>query len=318
MTSRLVTILAVALAVAALAGASLRITGSSPSPPRPVYASLPPNPASYLGVFEPGAPPSYDPVADFAAVAGRRPTLLGYYSGWAEPFNTSFAEMIHRHGVIPFVQIDPTDASIAAITDGTYDDYLRSYADSVRGFGHVVVIGFGHEMNATWYPWGYRHIAPSTFVAAWRHIVTLFRDQGAHNVTWIWTVQADEPGTGPIASWWPGAKYVTWVGVDGYYYRPSDTFGSVFGQTIKQIRAFTSSPVLLAETAVGPDAGQFDKILDLFRGMATYKTLGLVWFDEAQHGGIDRQDWRIEDSPPAQIFFRLGVSRELGPRPPAN
>jgi hypothetical protein len=80
----------------------------------------------------------------------------------------------------------------------------------------------------------------------------------------------------------------------------------------------TSSPVLLAETAVGPDAGQSGKIQDLFRGMATYKTLGLVWFDEAQHGGIHRQDWRIEDSPTAQIFFRLGVSRELGPRPPVN
>ena len=155
-------------------------------------------------------------------------------------------------------------------------------------------------------------------MAAWRHIVTLFRDQGARNVTWIWTVQADEPGTGPIASWWPGAKYVNWVGVDGYYYRPTDYFGSVFGQTIKQVRALTSSPVLLAETAVGPDAGQLDQIQDLFRGMATYKTLGLVSFDEAQHGGIDRQDWRIEDSPTAPIFFRLAVSRELGPRPPAN
>ena len=26
----------------------------------------------------------------------------------------SFAQMIRKHGVIPFVQIDPTDASIAA------------------------------------------------------------------------------------------------------------------------------------------------------------------------------------------------------------
>ena len=317
MTSRLVTILAIALAVAALAGASLRLTGSSPSPP-PVYASLPPTLASYLGVFEPGAPPSYDPVADFAAMAGRVPNLVGYYSGWAEPFDTSFAEMLHRHGVIPFVQIDPTDASIEAIADGTYDDYLRSYADSVRGFAHGVVIGFGHEMNAPWYSWGYRHIPPSTFVAAWRHIVTLFRGQGARNVTWIWTMQADEPGTGPIASWWPGAQYVNWVGIDGYYYRPTDYFASVFGQTINQVRALTSSPVLLSETAVGPDAGQFDKIQDLFRGMAAYKTLGLVWFDEAQHGGIHQQDWRIEDSPTAPIFFRLAVSRELAPRPPAN
>jgi hypothetical protein len=318
MTSRLVTLLAIALAVAAVAGASIRVAGSSHSRPPAAHASLPPSLAAYLGVFEPGAPPAYDRVADFAAAAGREPNLLGYYSGWAEPFDTSFAQMIHRHDVIPFVQIDPTDASIAAIADGTYDDYLRSYADSVRSFSHAVVIGFGHEMNAPWYSWGYGHVAPSTFVAAWRHLVTLFRSEGAENVTWMWTVQADEHGTGPIASWWPGAQYVTWVGIDGYYYRPADTFASVFGRTIDQVRALTGKPVLLSETAVGPDAGQFDKIQDLFRGMATYKTLGLVWFDKTQHGGIDHQDWRIEDSQTAEISFRLGVTRELAPRPPTN
>jgi hypothetical protein len=315
MTSRLVMILAIALAVASLAGASLRLTGSSGSPPPAAHASLPPSLASYLGVFEPGAPPAYDPVADFAAVAGRKPNLLGFYSGWTEPFDTSFAQTLHRNGVIPFVQIDPTDASIAAIAKGTYDDYLRTYADSVRGFGHNVVIGFGHEMNAPWYSWGYRHVTPATFVAAWRHIVTLFRDDGADNVTWVWTVQADEPGTRPIASWWPGAQYVTWV---GYYYRPADTFGSVFGQTIDQVKAFTTKPVLLSETAVGPHAGQIVKIQDLFQGMAADKTLGLVWFDVAQHGGIDRQDWRIEDSPTAEISFRLGVANDLAPSAPSD
>jgi Glycosyl hydrolase family 26 len=318
MTSRLVMILAIALAVASLAGASLRLTGSSGSPPPAAHASLPPSLASYLGVFEPGAPPAYDPVADFAAAAGREPNLLGFYSGWTEPFDTSFAQTLHRHGVIPFVQIDPTDASIAAIANGTYDDYLRTYADSVRGFDHNVVIGFGHEMNAPWYPWGYRHVTPATFVAAWRHIVTLFRDDGADNVTWVWTVQADEPGTRPIASWWPGAQYVTWVGIDGYYYRPADTFGSVFGQTIDQVKAFTTKPVLLSETAVGPRAGQIVKILDLFQGMVADKTLGLVWFDVAQHGGIDRQDWRIEDSPQAKISFRLGVANDLAPSAPGD
>ena len=316
MTSRLVTLLAIALAIAAVAGASFRLTGSSPAAPRPAHASLPPSPASYLGVFEPGAPPSYAPVANFAAAAGREPTLVGYYGGWTQPFDTSFAEILHQHGVIPFVQIDPTDASIAAIADGTYDDYLRSYADSVRGFNSAVVIGFGHEMNADWYPWGYRHVAPSTFVAAWRHIVTLFRGQGAGNVTWVWTIQADEPAhTGPIAAWWPGAQYVNWVGIDGYYQRPGDTFVSVFGQTIKQVRALTSRPVLLSETAVGPEAGQAVKILDLFQGMAAYKTLGLVWFDKAQHGGIDHQDWRLEDSLPASISFSLGAAKELAPGP---
>jgi len=226
--------------------------------------------------------------------------------------------MLYEHKIIPFVQIDPTDASVAAIAAGTYDAWLRTYADSVADFGHAVVIGFGHEMNARWYTWGYGHVPPSTFVAAWRHIVTVFRSEGADNVTWLWTLQADEPGTGPVASWWPGAQYVTWIGLDGYYRQPSDTFASVFGLTIDQVRAFTGKPILLSETAVGPDTGLFVKIQNLFQGMATYKTLGLVWFDKDQHGSIDHQDWRIEDSQQAEISFRLAVLRELAPNPPSG
>ncbi len=318
MKSRLVMFLAVALAAVAVGGAARSLAGSAPSHPPAAHATLPPDPATYLGVFEPGAPPNYGAVASFAKIAGRQPNLVGYYSGWAQPFDTSFAEAIHKHGVIPFVQIDPTGASISAVAAGTYDDYLRSYADSVSDFGHAVVIGFGHEMNAPGYSWGYKHVPAATFVAAWRHIVTLFRKEGADNVTWLWTLQADRAGTGPIASWWPGAQYVTWVGIDGYYYRSTDTFLNVFGQTINQVRAFTSKPVLLSETAVGPDAGQLVKIQDLFHGMARYKTLGLVWFDKTQDAGIYHQDWRLEDNLQAQISFRLGVRDELTPFRPAS
>ena len=178
----------------------------------------------------------------------------------------------------------------------------------MREFGHPVVIGFGHEMNAYWYSWGYGHLPASTFVAAWRHIVTLFGRQGANNVTWLWTIQADEAGTGSIASWWPGAQYVTWVGIDGYYYAPSETFFSIFGKTIAQVRAFTGLPVLLSEVAVGPVADQARNIPDLFAGMRQYGTLGLVWFDIAQHQGLYHQDWHIEDNPAAETAFRRAAA----------
>ena len=305
MRSRLVILVAVVVAAAAVIFAVSRFVSSSGHGATP--ASLPTDPASYLGVYEAGTLHTYQPIADFTKVAGRQPNLVGYYSGWGEPFQVSFAKMASRHGAATILQWDPTLASVSKIASGGYDSYLRSFADSVREFGHPVVIGFGHEMNAYWYSWGYRHLPASTFVAAWRHIVTLFRAQHADNVTWLWTLQADEAGTGPIASWWPGAKYVTWVGIDGYYYRPSETFFSIFGKTIAQVRAFTGLPVLLSEVAVGPEAGQARKIPDLFAGMRQYGTLGLVWFDIAQHQGTYHQDWRIEDNPAAETAFRRGA-----------
>jgi hypothetical protein len=318
MRSRLVVVAAMVLALASVTGAVSHVVQSTPSKPPPAHARLTPKLAAYLGTFVPGAPPSFAPVASFDQAAGQPVNLVGYYSGWAEPFNRPWANTLQAHGIIPFVQIDPTDASVAAIADGTYDEYLRSYADSVRDFHNAVVIGFGHEMNAPGYSWGYRHVPAATFVAAWRHLVTLFRGQGADNVTWLWTLQADSPGTGPIRDWWPGPQYVTWVGVDGYYYRPSDTFKTVFAPTIDQVRTFTQAPVLLSETAVGPAANQFPKIQDLFDGMAAYDTLGLVWFDKSQTDGTYHQDWRLEDSRLARLSFQLGVKDELAPMTPTG
>jgi mannan endo-1,4-beta-mannosidase len=315
--SRLMIVAAVAIAAVCVGFAVTRAASSS-SGPGAADASLPTTPASYLGVYETGPPDTYQRVAEFARVVGKQPNLVGYYSGWREPFQTRFAETVHAQGAVTIVQMDPTGASVAKIAAGGYDGYLRSYADSVRRFGQPVVIGFGHEMNAPWYSWGYGPTTPaSTFVAAWRHIVTLFRDQGAGNVTWLWTLQADEPCTGPIAdqactgpiaSWWPGSQYVTWVGIDGYYYRPSDTFASVFGKTITQVRMLTGKPVLVSETAAGPESRQPAKIGNLFDGIREYGTLGLVWFDITQDDGTYHQDWRIEDSPAAATAFRHDAS----------
>ena len=308
--SLLVVFVALVVAAAAIAFAVSRVT--SPAPRHTAAGpSLPTAPASYLGVYEPGAPDAYQAVAGFAKAVGKQPNIAGYFSGWTQPFARSFAERARAHGAVTLVQIDPTYASIQQIAAGVYDGYLRSYADSVRDFGHPVIIGFGHEMNATWYPWGHGHVPAPVFVAAWRHIVTLFRRQGAGNVTWLWTIQAGISSTGPVRSWWPGANYVTWVGIDGYYYRPSETFARIFGPTIAQVRGFTKRPVLLSETGVGPRAGQAAKIQNLFAGMRHYRTLGLVWFDMAQHQGIYHQDWRIEDSPQAEAAFRRGVRDKL-------
>jgi hypothetical protein len=307
MRSRLVVLVACAVAVATVAFVIIREV-SSTSRPTDARGALPTGMASYLGVYEKGPPRAYWPVAEFVRASGRQPNLVGYYSGWGEHFATRFADTVSRHGAVTIMQWDPTGALISKIAGGGYDRYLRSFADSVRKYDRAVVIGFGHEMNATWYSWGYGHVPPHVFVAAWRHIVTLFRAQGADNVTWLWTINADLPTTGPIASWWPGAAYVTWVGIDGYYYVPANNFVSVFGRTIAQVRAITNKPVLLSETAVGPGPKQAAKIANLFYGMHQYGMLGLVWFDIAQDDGLYHQNWRIENSPAAEAAFRQGAS----------
>ena len=299
-----VLVVAVIAASAVTFGGS-RFASSSPGRVPAVHAHLGSRPSSYLGVFEAGWPPSYQPVAKFGVAAGKEPNLVEYLSNWAQPFAASYAQTLRKHGAVMIVQIDPGNASVAGIAAGDYDRYLRSYADSVRHFGDPVIIGFGPEMNSAWFPSGYGHVPPSVFVAAWQHIVNLFRGQGADNVTWLWTISAGHAATGPAASWWPGASYVTWVGIDGYYGTASATFSNVFAQTINQVRVFTNKPILLSGAGVAAGARQYANINNLFEGMVQYRTLGLVWSDTESP---TLKDWRLEGNRVAEAAFRLGVA----------
>jgi mannan endo-1,4-beta-mannosidase len=280
---------------------------TSPAAQPSVSAPLGTNGAPRSGVFETNSAADFGLVREFAAKTGAAPAIVESYAGWWTPFNTALAADEHAIDATPLIQLDPQGISLAVIAAGRYDAYLRSYAASVRAFGHPIILSFGHEMNGTWYGWGKGRTKPAVFIAAWRHIVDVFRAAGASNVTWLWTVNAVNAASAPLYQWWPGAAYVNWVGIDGYYYYPSDTFGSVFGSTATQIRQFASLPILIAETAVGNTADRETQIRGLFAGVKADRLAGLVWFDANQSDPPYHQRWRLESDPAALTAFRAGI-----------
>ena len=151
------------------------------------------------------------------------------------------------------------------------------------------------------------HVPAATWVAAWQRVVTAVRAVGGTQVTWLWTIS--HSGSAPIRPYWPGAAYVSWVGIDGYFERPSDTYGSVFGSSVAQVRSFTGKPILLSEVGVGPGTGRKPQdIAALFGGIRAQHLLGSVWFDVDQRGGMLYQDWRLEGNSAAVAAFRQAVS----------
>jgi Glycosyl hydrolase family 26 len=304
--ARIVAIGAAIITVAAIALVSLH---GRPDPATSA-SSARAKPGAFLGVFVVGVPQSYASLRAFTATTHVRPNLVVYYSGWREPFQARFAQAAARHGASPLVQIDPTGVSLAAIASGRYDTYLRSYASTVKTFGRRVVLSFAPEANAPWYRWGYRHTSPEVWVAAWRHVVTVFRAAGARNTTWLWTVNAIQCQCHirAPARWWPGSSYVNWVGIDGYYYQPSWKFAALFGPTIKNIRTVTLDPILISETAA-PGSSQPAKIADLFAGIRAYGLLGFVWFDRNKELA-----WHIS-SPAAIAALRRGAETLKKPSP---
>jgi mannan endo-1,4-beta-mannosidase len=306
-SKRTVTIVLAVLAAVAIATGVI-VYNKSSDHPGPLPVNLPAGSASYLGMFAKGIPQSYAPVTAFTRATGARPDVVMYYSGWYMPFPTGFANTVASNGAVPLVQMDPNNVRVAAIAAGKYDGYLSEYAEAVRAYRHPVILSFGHEMNGDWSTWGYKNTSPTVFVGAWRHIVTLFRALGARNVTWLWTVNIindTQKGTIPRPDpWWPGSSYVTWVGIDGYYLKPSWKFAPLFGPTINAVRHLTGDPILIAETGAVPASGQPTKIADLFAGIRAYGLLGFVYFDATNshhvHFGLT--------SPAAVAAFRKGAN----------
>lgn len=281
-------------------------TYTPPPPGKPVHAALKAD--RYIGVYEPGAPQSYKPVAKFAEATRENPGIALYYSSWWEPFQVKFANQAHAAGATPFVQMIPfgKGVSMGRLIAGQYDNYLRTFASQVRDYRHPVIVSFAPEADGYWYEWGWGKLRAAKWVQAWKHVVTTFRHEGADNVTWLWTMNRTSPKDkriGPFQDYWPGSQYVDWIGLDGYYTQKNEDFRVVFGYSIGQIRKFAHKPILISETAVGPTAGT-DKITQLFAGIKQWGLLGFVWFDKAQHRPPVHQDWRLEDSPADLAVFQ--------------
>jgi mannan endo-1,4-beta-mannosidase len=238
-------------------------------------------------------------VRSFSRATGVHPALVEIYSNFGSAFPWLQVGRVRGQGATPFIQWNPRNAPLGQIAQGAFNSYVRHFARAVKSFGHQIVLSFGHEMNGTWYPWGRLHATPQQFIGAWRHIHAIFARKHVTNVTWSWD---PSHGGAPASEWWPGSRYVDWIGIDGYL-RPGQTYSGIFAQQLANIRSVTSRPVFIAETAVAPGPGQAHQIKGLFQGMLQDKLMGLVWFD------VNRlKAWRLEGRPPAVRAFRRSLT----------
>ncbi len=189
-----------------------------------------PIPRRYFGVITnyPGSP-QYN---QFIHQAGVRPTLDDIFLSFGAPWNSHLACYAIRHGAMPLIQFNLRHVSAAEIASGRTDGYVTRLADQIKHLGSPIVLSVGHEMNGSWYSWGWHNTPVGTFVRMWRRIHQIFARNNARNVIWMWTVdRAAAPATNP-APWWPGRGYVNWVGIDGHNRHPSDRYSNVYGPTI--------------------------------------------------------------------------------------
>ena len=256
---------------------------------------------------------SQDHLTEFEQDTDFNPGIVENYMAFGQPFPSTWVGTLLAHGILPLIQLNPHLVTLRAIATGRYDSYLSQFAAAVRALGAPVGLSFGHGMNSSSVSWGYRHVPPGVFVAAWRHIHRVFAAVGARKVIWVWTVVRNTPGDPRVAPdphpWWPGGAYVNWVGLDIYYYSPAVTFEGEFVPTITAVRSFTDDPILLTETAVPNQSGQVRQIADLFAGARASNLLGIIWYNQDA-----RHTWRLDKSRRAAIAeFRRAATRMVAP-----
>ncbi len=230
-----------------------------------------------LGVYvkpDPAAGGADSTLGQFESRIGHRLAIVQTFTGWETaagapvPFPNGFASYAESVGATPMITWQPEqpvnarqspgallsdqpDFSLAQLASGRYDSYIRSWADQAKAFGHVVYVRPMHEMNDRTYPWSLGvngNTSPEEYIAAWQHIVGIFRAEGASNVQFVWCAAARPPSPDPT-EFFPGDGYVSWISLDGYNRgTPWQSFTSIFALPYREITAVSARPVMIAET----------------------------------------------------------------------
>ena len=286
-------------------------TGSSAAAPDPLARGA----GVALGV-------NLDPVSSqtlsaFAQLAGIRPKIVMSYQTWDDPlYYVSEMQAIARIDAVPMISWDPVVGGrgipFSQIADGHYDASIKSAAEAARLWKGRIYIRFAHEMNLSGSLFGPGHPGDSaaTFVAAWRHIVSEFRDLGARNVEWVWSPNVDCGGRCPFTGFYPGNDWVDWVALDGYNYASIDNdpwtqFSQIFGPSYRALSGLSEKPMMIGETASTEDGGsKAQRITEMGHVLATEFTRvrAMVWFQR-----VKETDWRINSSSSSLQAFRTVV-----------
>ena len=314
---------------------------SLPVEPLPVAEKvLPPEKGAYLGVYSPPAPFTLARVDSFEQQVGKDVSIVMWYQPWAtnnrSRFDSSACLEIMRRGKVPMITWEPWDPGsdanlvknpseqrkyrLKAITSGRYDAYIRQWAIDIRTLGGPVMLRPMHEMNGNWYPWcgTVNGNTPAEFVKAWRHIHDIFEEEGATNVTWVWSinhVSVPDDKENAYAAYYPGDEYVDWTSISGFNWGTTSRYSSWrpfihwYERPLKYLNK-VKKPIIISEFGSVEKGGKKNVwIKDAYnRIRALSKVRGVIYYDSIERSKTSTQDWRINSSRTSLAAFNAAIA----------
>lgn len=265
-----------------------------------------------LGAYIPHADESPGLIDDFANQVGWNPVVVISFKAFDQvPVYRPQLEGIAEQGAIPMITWEPQTSEgrikLAKITKGRLDGYISAAAQSAAGWGKPMMIRFAQEMNGFWYPWSPAGGTPAReYVRAWRHIVRIFRREGADNVQWVWAPYVKTEHDLSFRQFYPGDRYVDWAAVDGYNWGGSfawKSFRELFARSYHRLRRLTDRPLMIAEIGCGEGSGSKARWLRAMLRHDVPRMNGfraILWYDQVDEKG----DLRVDTSAAALRSFR--------------
>ncbi len=265
-------------------------------PPGAQIKVLPPADGMYTGAYLSGlgpdaqmiSPEAYqENIKRFTRLSGKRPAIIPIFSFWFNgiKFPKAHVEAVWETGAVPQVLMSPMSSwdyafqrdpvyHMQNFIDGKFDEALTQYALEAKATGIPIAMMFCGEVNMGWscsgeyngggvttgygdpdYPDG-----PERYRDAYRHVIDIFRQAGADNVTWFFGGALDlseEMGMpwNALHYYYPGDDYIDWLeaGVWGYY-PPSwpdwQAFPEAMDKLYGQLTAISSTKPIQMEMGV--------------------------------------------------------------------
>ena len=267
-----------------------------------------------------GSQPTDAGIKELNQLQGRNLDIVHMFINWSTNFDfvKTHADAVYANNAILLLTWEPWEYDTVQIMNGTTDSYIRRMAQDMKSYGKEIWLRPLHEANGDWYPWAIGYTGGrntnSTYIAAFRRIVDIFRNEGANNVKWVFNVNCNN--VGPNTSFtgiYPGDEYVDYNSIDGYNWGTTQSWGSTW-QTFDQIflEAYNSltnynKPIIIAEWAsaeIGGNKAQW--ITESFnRIKSSYdKIFAVVWFNHNKE-----TDWRINSSEAALNAYRNAIKK---------
>lgn len=312
-----------ALCTAVLLAAAGCVVASAATPSYP--AILRPSGGAYLGSYVAlrTGETKQDAISRVESLIGRRFAVDHQYYRWDDAFPTPYEYWTADQGRIPLLswnarERDGTPVSWRSIADGQRDAWIVRRADAVEAFGRPMYLSFHHEPEDDLAAFG----TSADFVAAYRHVVDVFRARGVTNVAFVWTMMYWSFFDGKAPSFYPGDAYVDFVGSDAYNWfpgRPNTVWRSFAYQmqpTVTFARAH-GKPIIVAEYGVQEDPAVSGRKAQWFRdALSTLEAwpdvAAVVYFDSYK-----RYPW-VTDSSASSIAAYAGIANDAWLRPGAS